>query len=182
MRVIAGKAKGIPLQSPRGYAIRPTTDKVKGTIFNRLMNIYQGDVILDLYAGAGGMGIEFLSRGAESVRMVEMDRAHCRLIEANLSKTRLTGEVICNDVEASLRKFAIEGLKFDIIFMDPPYEQDLAQKTLQLLDSLQLLKENGLVIVEHEAELSLNLSFDHFSFVDDRKYGSIRITYFKQGS
>jgi 16S rRNA (guanine(966)-N(2))-methyltransferase RsmD len=182
MRVITGKAKGIPLQSPQGYGIRPTTDKVKGAIFNRLMNVYPEDVVLDLYAGSGGMGIEFLSRGAETVTLVDMDRGHCRLIEENLKKTRLTGEVICNDVEASLRKFAIEGLKFDIIFMDPPYEQGFAQKTLQLLDSLQLLKENGLIIVEHEAELSLNLTFEHFSFVDDRKYGSIRITYFKQGS
>ena len=182
MRVISGKAKGIPLQSPRGYAIRPTTDKVKGTIFNRLMNIYPEDIVLDLYAGAGGMGIEFLSRGAEVVKLVEMDREHCRLIEENLRKTSLTGEVICNDVEASLRKFAIEGVKFDIIFMDPPYEQCIAQKTLQLLDSLQLLKKNGMIIVEHEAELSLDLSFEQFSFVDDRKYGSIRITYFKQGS
>jgi 16S rRNA (guanine(966)-N(2))-methyltransferase RsmD len=182
MRVITGKAKGIPLQSPRGYDIRPTTDKVKGAIFNRIMNVYPEDVVLDLYAGAGGMGIEFLSRGAKMVKLVDMDRGHCRLIEENLQKTHLVGEVICNDVEASLRKFAIEGLKFDIIFMDPPYEQGFAQKNLQLLDSLQLLKENGMIIVEHEAELSLNLTFEHFTFIDDRKYGSIRITYFKQGS
>ena len=69
MRVISGEAIGIPSQSPKGYGIRPTTDKVKGTIFNRLMNIYPGDVILDLYAGTGGMGIEFLSRGAEMVKL-----------------------------------------------------------------------------------------------------------------
>lgn len=182
MRVISGKAKGTLLFSPQDQGIRPTTDKVKGSIFNRLMNVYPSDEVLDLFAGAGGMGIEFLSRGAESVFFVEMNPNHCELIRANLEKTRLMGSVYCMDVEGSLRKFAIEGRKFDIIFMDPPYGEGLAEKTLELINHLQLMKEDGLVIVEHEAEISLqHLAFD-FDYVDERTYGSIRVTYFKQGS
>lgn len=183
MRVIAGKAKGILLFSPQDSAIRPTTDKVKGSILNRLMNIYPEDEILDLFAGAGGMGIEFLSRGAETVLFVEQNANHCDLIRANLEKTRLSGLVYCMDVEASLRKFAMEGRKFDIIFMDPPYGEGLAGKTVDLIDRLDLVKDEGLIIVEHEAELSLKaLEADHLAFVDERTYGSIRVTYFKQGS
>lgn len=183
MRVIAGKAKGILLFSPEDQAIRPTTDKVKGSVLNRLMNIYPGDEILDLFAGAGGMGIEFLSRGAETVLFVEQNPNHCELIRANLEKTHLSGLVYCMDVESSLRKFAMEGRKFDIIFMDPPYGQGLAEKTLEMLNQLNLMKKEGLIIVEHEAELSLEtIQAEYFSYVDDRSYGSIRVTYFKQGS
>lgn len=182
MRVISGKAKGTVLFSPDDQGIRPTTDKVKGSIFNRLMNIYPEDEILDLFAGAGGMGIEFLSRGAESVFFVEQDPRHCELIEANLEKTHLSGEVFCMDVEGSLRKFAMEGRKFDIIFMDPPYGKGFAEKTLELIDNLRIVKENGLVIVEHEAELSLHDLEFSFEYVDERSYGSIGVTYFKQGS
>jgi 16S rRNA (guanine(966)-N(2))-methyltransferase RsmD len=182
MRVISGKAKGTVLYSPRDSAIRPTTDKVKGTVFNRLMNVYPEDQVLDLFAGAGGVGIEFLSRGVENVVFVEQNRHHCQLIEDNLDKTHLSGQIICMDVEGSLRKFAMEGRKFDIIFMDPPYGEGFAEKTLNLIDNLKIVKENGLVIVEHEAELSLEHLDLELAYVDKRTYGSIGVTYFKKES
>lgn len=122
MRVIAGRAGGVRLVSPKS-GVRPTMDRVKAAIFSSLGEIIIGARVLDLFAGTGALGIEALSRGAESALFVEEDRQSIASIERNLDKTRLSGRVRNTDVFRFLKNAATSGERFHIIFADPPYEK-----------------------------------------------------------
>jgi 16S rRNA (guanine966-N2)-methyltransferase len=149
MRVIAGKARSMPLRTVKGMDVRPTTDRTKETLFNIIQSYIPGGRFLDLYAGSGSIGIEALSRGAAEAVFVEKARASQNLIEENLEFTRLTdgAKLMRGDVQAVLPRLA-GGDKFDIIFMDPPFEHGMEKETLTLLAGMDLLAEDGLVVVE----------------------------------
>lgn len=151
MRVIAGTAKGRPLRTVKGREIRPTSDRVKETLFNILMPRVSGSRFLDLFAGSGGVGIEALSRGAGSALFVELLTPHLRVIEANLAATGLSdqAEVIRRDARAAITDLARRGRRFDLIFVDPPYGQGLVDETLILIESHDLLSAEGWVVCEH---------------------------------
>src|SRR5437762_4624842 len=121
MRVIAGSAGGIQLEVPE-RGVRPTMDRVKAAIFSSLSDKIIGARVLDLFAGSGGLGIEALSRGAESAMFVDEDRQSITAIESNLKKANLPGQVRQQDVFAFLKQAGFPAT-FDIIFADPPYEQ-----------------------------------------------------------
>ena len=119
MRVIAGTHRGARIAAPKGLATRPTGDRVREAAFN-LIGPVDGARVLDLFAGSGAMGIEALSRGAETVTFVESDRAACRTIAENLERLRLTGaRVTCGDALWELRR---ESRTYDLVLVDPPYE------------------------------------------------------------
>src|SRR5579864_6318760 len=122
MRVIAGRAGGVQLVSPRS-GVRPTMDRVKGAIFSSLGEMVVDARVLDLFAGTGALGIEALSRGADSVLFVEEDRQSIVAIEANLAKTGLNGRIRQQEVFSFLKNSGASGGKFEIIFADPPYER-----------------------------------------------------------
>lgn len=149
MRVIAGKARSMPLRTVKGMDVRPTTDRTKETLFNIIQAYIPGCRFLDLYAGSGSIGIEALSRGASEAVFVEKARASQQLIEENLEFTKLTegATLLKGDVQSVLPRLE-GGEPFDLIFMDPPFEHLLEKETLTYLSKSSLLAEDGMIVVE----------------------------------
>ncbi len=172
MRVIAGSAKRIQLKTIEGLETRPTTDRIKETLFNMISEYLADSKFLDLVSGSGAIGIEALSRGAESAVLVEQNPKAVKCIQENLRLTKLDSkaEVLSTDVLSALRR--LEGRKkFDYIFMDPPYDQLLEKKVLEYLQESSLLSEDALIIVE--ASLETDFSYVHelgFSIVKEKIY------------
>ena len=159
MRVIAGKAKSLPLKTIDGMGTRPTTDRIKETLFNMIGLWVPGADVLDLFAGSGGIGIEAISRGARKAVFVEKNKQAAAVIRENLTFTRLAdqGSVLEMDVFAALQELDRQGHRFDVIFMDPPYNQLWEKRVLELLAKTELLGEDGVVITE----ASMETSFDY---------------------
>ena len=159
MRVIAGAAKGHNLQTIEGLATRPTTDRIKETLFNIIAFDLPECVFLDLFAGSGGIGIEALSRGAAEAVFVENSSECQAVIEENLRHTKLVdrARVIKGDVLAVLDKLSAEGKKFDIIFVDPPYASQLYESVLQKIVETDILSAEGYLITERSAQMPLIL-------------------------
>ncbi len=157
MRVIAGKFRSRPLHSLPGMDIRPTSDRLRETLFNVLcagnQDALVGTAWLDLYAGTGAVGIEALSRGAEQVKFVESSRKAATVINKNLSSLGIERgfALLIMDVAGALRRLAAEGARADYVFFDPPYRmQQEYSETLRALASAVILKASGLVIAEHD--------------------------------
>ena len=149
MRVIAGTARSMPLKCIEGLDTRPTTDRIKETLFNMLQPEIPGCRFLDLFGGSGAIGIEALSRGADFAAFAENSRKACQCIEENLAFTRLQdrARVFFMDALGALR--VLEGEEpFDLIFLDPPYGKGLEREILEYLRSSSLLTEEGTVILE----------------------------------
>ncbi|MDE6433468.1 MAG: 16S rRNA (guanine(966)-N(2))-methyltransferase RsmD [Lachnospiraceae bacterium] len=149
MRVIAGRAKHLQLKAPKGIDTRPTTDRIKETLFNMLKGELDDIRFLDLFAGSGGIGIEALSRGAREAVFVEKSREACSVIRDNLAVTHLDsqGKVFGHNVMQAL-KMLRDGEAFEVAFMDPPYGKGLELQVLQSQDFYSVLAEKALVIVE----------------------------------
>jgi len=193
MRVIAGKAKGRKLRSVPGDVARPITDRVKESLFNILGDEVIDTLFLDLFAGTGSVGIEALSRGARQAVFIERSRRAIETIKENLKITGLAAqaEVIRDDVFRFLaREPAIPPKvggerggapkeKFDLIYIAPPQYQDLWAKTLLALDGRGLLAEGGLAIAQIFPKEYRNLELKNLSLVDQRKYGSTMLCFYR---
>lgn len=179
MRVIGGIAKGRGLKVPREVA-RPTTDRVRESIFGVLTPVLEEARVLDLFAGSGGLGIEALSRGASGCVFVEQSRGACRVIEENLRNCRLQGgEVRQMEVSRFLRG---RGLVFDLIFADPPYSDGLSNPVTELTrvdDWSEWLAEDGYLVVEQEAGDEV-LDLAGLEILRTQKYGRSRMTIFQR--
>ncbi len=173
MRVIAGKARRLQLKTVPGMDTRPTTDRIKETLFNILQPKIPGCRFLDLFSGSGGIGIEALSRGAEYAVFVEKNPRACACIRENLSFTKLAenGKLLNMDVLQALRSLENKGM-FDCIFMDPPYHQELERQVLEYLRESSVLKEDTLIIIE--ADLNTD-----FSYVDSLGFELLRSKEYK---
>ena len=170
MQVIAGKARRLLLKTIPGLDTRPTQDRIKETLFNILQLDVPGCRFLDLFAGTGAIGIEALSRGASRAVFVDNSRKAVHCIRENLAHTRLETEatVFESDALAAVRKLSLQGAKFDIIFLDPPYDAGLEMPVLKALDKSGILAVNGLIIVE--ARLGKELEgLEETEFVITRK-------------
>ena len=158
MRIIAGTARSLPLKTIEGMETRPTTDRIKETLFNVIQNEIPGSYFLDLFAGSGQIGLEAVSRGARYAVFAENNKKACACIEDNIHFTKFDKEtrLIASDAISAIR--SMEGkYKFDIIFMDPPYNQLYEKEVLEYLKDSSILKEDTLIIVE----ASLDTSFDY---------------------
>ena len=151
-RIIAGRAKGRRLAAPRGSATRPTASRVKQTLFDILAPCLPGCRFLDLCAGSGAAGLEALSRGAAEVVLVERDARVAALVRVNaaaLSAGAGRVEVRRSDCLRALRDLAGEGRRFDLVFLDPPYDSELYEEALEALGALDLLEASGQAVAEH---------------------------------
>lgn len=167
MRVIAGTAGSLPLKCPQGLDTRPTTDRIKETLFNMLQPYTQGSVFVDLFAGSGGIGIEALSRGAKKAYFVENAAAAIACIQDNLQFTRFTDKAVLlkQDVLSALGSIFEE--EADIIFMDPPYQQGLEKQILAALSGYRYVTPDTLIIVEAALQ-------NDFSYVETMGYTIIK--------
>lgn len=180
MRVIGGKAKGHRLKSPDGVNIRPTTDRVKEAVFNSVQRYIPDAMVLDLFAGAGTLGIESLSRYAQKAYFVDISAKHIQLIHENLVKTKLLDNAVlkCSDINDTINIFSNQGLVFDLIFMDPPYDKGFVQDTLERLSYSELLADEGLIIVECSLKEIPPLEIGNLQRTSLKKYGSTVVAYF----
>lgn len=177
MRIIAGKAGGLKLKSLKGRDVRPTLDRVKESMFN-IIAFYLADTeILDLFSGFGSLGIEALSRGAKKADFVEINKRHLKIIDENLKKSKLfnSAELYNQDVYSYLKNCR---QKYDIIFMDPPYQKDMTAAAIKLIVKNKLLKEDGLIISEKSAK-EKTAEFEGLSIIKNKTYGNSLLTIYK---
>ena len=160
MRVIAGKARRLQLKTLPGNHTRPTTDRIKETLFNMLSFGVEGSRFLDLFSGSGAIGIEALSRGADQAVFVENNRQALACIRENLAHTKFEKDalILGRDVISAISQLALEGRPFDYIFMDPPYGKLMEKDVLfSLKDHPSLFHEDTLIIVE--SDLTTDFSY-----------------------
>lgn len=169
MRVIAGKARRLQLVTPEGLSTRPTSDQIKETLFNIIQSEIPGACVLDLFAGSGGIGIEALSRGARYACFVDNSKEALRCIRENLNHTKLAdyATVYASDYLNALAKMQTEKRRFDLVFMDPPYEHGYEVEALRYLAASELLSEDAVIIVEASAKTSIE-EIDGLGFRVDR--------------
>lgn len=175
MRVISGSARGRRLKELQGMETRPTTDKVKESLFNIIQFDIPGRRVLDLFGGTGQLGIESLSRGAASCTFVDQRRDAVKLIRENLAECRLSeqAKVLQGD---SLAFLSSCREKFDVIFLDPPYHTDLMDRALELVTKIDILSENGIIICETMAQRELPQLPAPYEWGKDYRYGQIKLT------
>jgi 16S rRNA (guanine966-N2)-methyltransferase len=177
VRIVAGSRKGHRIAAPKGVVTRPTSDRVREALFSIVGHV-EGAAALDLFAGSGALGLEALSRGAASCLFVEHDRSAARVIQANLEKLGLTGAtVVARDVASALRDEHARGRRYDLVLVDPPYDEWEA-RTAMLAESIpRVLADDALVVVETSDRVEPELPLD---LVTTRRYGSARVTVFSR--
>ena len=181
MRVISGKARGLKLNTPKSEDVRPTTDRVKESLFN-IINPYimDGD-ILDLFAGTGSLGIECLSRGANKCVFVDLNRSSIDIVKSNIKKARVeeNSEVMNVDFKSAIERVKNNSYKFDVIFMDPPYYKDMFINALEKIDNADLLDEDGIIVIEHDSKDDFPENIGRLEKSKSKKYGNTTLTFYK---
>lgn len=181
MRVISGIARGTKLNSIDSIDTRPTLDRVKEALFNIIQQKIDNSIVLDLFAGSGAMGIECISRGAQNAYFCEKSHEAVKMIRQNIEKTRFVdkSEILQQDYKKALKAYSVRDIKFDIVFLDPPYKANLAVDAVQDILTLELLKENGIIIIEtDEKERELKeLEKLQVEVYDLRKYGRVNLIF-----
>lgn len=171
MRVIAGKYKGFNLLSPKSKDSRPTDNKVKEAVFDMLYPFKVDFVGLDLFSGTGQMGIEFLSRGAYEVYFNEKNLSTFRILKENLEKIKAANAKVSKmDFKKALDTYKEDGIKFDYIFLDPPYDTNYLEESLNLILANELLALNGIIITESDRDIDFSYELD-LSLIKEKSYG-----------
>lgn len=181
LRVISGKARGLKLDSPKNQDVRPTTDRVKESLFNIINPYIRESNILDLFAGTGSLGIECLSRGAKNCVFVDKSKDSINIIKSNVKKARVENEstILNVDFKDAVKRLSSQNQKFDVIFMDPPYYENMFIECLKIIDELNLLYEDGIIIVEHDTKDLFDESIGNLVKSRDKKYGNTTLTFYK---
>ncbi|MDR3286687.1 MAG: RsmD family RNA methyltransferase [Prevotellaceae bacterium] len=176
MRIISGSHRGRAIVPPRNFRARPTTDFAKENLFNILNNIIDIEEkdVLDLFAGTGSISFEFASRGAKKIDTIELNNVHYTFIKQTASNFGF--EQIHTIKTNALKFISFCSATYDIIFADPPYEMPDIDKIPDLIFEYNLLKNNGLLIIEHSDKYNFGT---HPRFTDYRHYGSVNFTFFK---
>ena len=174
MRVITGTARGRRLKELQGMETRPTTDKVKEALFNIIQFDIAGDV-LDLFAGTGQLGIEALSRGAKSALFVDKRADAVKLVRENLALCHLeeNAQVICGD---SLAALGTQSGRFDIIFLDPPYESGLLEQAMEKIAQFDILSPHGIMVAESPQNQTLPELPAPYGLYREYRYGKIKVS------
>lgn len=179
MRLIAGRFRGRALASPRDRRIRPTTDRMRETLFNLLAHglplDLEGARVADLYAGTGALGLEALSRGASHVTFVENHAASLALLNQNIQTLNVADEV--RVIRTDARRLSPVPAPFDLLFLDPPYGQDLIAPTVDSLKQAGWVQPGSIIVIESEE--GLTPAFEGFAPLKERVMGAARITIFE---
>ncbi len=184
MRITGGTAKGRRLVVPKGDAVRPTAGKVKQSLFNILPRDFSDMAMLDLFAGTGNVSIEALSRGAERAVLVEASERSAAAIRKNLGRLGFSerSQVWVLPVARALRSLAKRRETFDLIFLDPPYDQRWIGATLKQIAHSDLLTPAGTVVAEHSARENVKSNYDALILHDQRRYGDTLLSFFKSAA
>ncbi len=178
MRVITGTARGRRLRTPENYDIRPTTDNVKESVFNIIQFDIEGRRVLDLFAGTGQLGIECLSRGAAEAVFIDENTAAVKIVKENLKTCGFTAAVLQQDALSYLRHCG----KFDLIFVDPPYDSRLYESVLETINSVDILSDGGIILCESRREKSLPDMRAPYRKKKEYNYGRVKLTVYIKDS
>lgn len=180
MRVISGKVRGLKLNTPKNEDVRPTTDRVKESLFNMINHYVMESDVLDLFAGTGSLGIECLSRGANKCVFVDVSKESISIAKSNIKKARVENEstILNLDFKDAINKLKIQNNKFDLIFMDPPYYKNMFIDALEKVDEASLLKEDGIIVIEHDSKDSFPDEIRNLIKTKSKKYGNTTLTFY----
>ena len=171
MKIISGKYKGRVLEGFDIAGTRPTMDRVKESLFAMIQSYLEDATVLDLFAGSGNLGIEALSEGAKEIYLVDKNKKSFQVINRNLKKIGIeASDIFCGDYKSALKKYREQSIKFDIIFLDPPYQTDLVKKSVEMIEKYELLSQNGIIVAESDI-LDKIIFSDKLEIVKSKKYG-----------
>ncbi len=176
MRIITGTARGKKLKEPKGEEVRPTTDRVKESLFNIIQFEIPGRDVLDLFAGTGQLGLECLSRGAASVTLVDEKKSSLALIRENVEISGLPAQVVAQEALAFLGN--TKALSFDVVLLDPPYESNLLEKSLFALQRFDIVKNHGIIVCESPLDWQAPTLEPSLVFTKEYRYGKIKLSTF----
>jgi len=181
VRIISGERKGMALKAVNGMTTRPTTDKVKESLFNIIGPYFSGGTVLDLFAGSGGLGLEALSRGMEHGIFIEKDSRAFQNLKENISKCRYENctEVYRNDALRAIKLLIKNKVQADLIFLDPPYKKQQYYNMVEDIVANQMIHEDGIIVCEHDREVDLPAVFLDFHKVREEEYGSTIISIYR---
>ena len=180
MRVIGGIYRGRRLGAPAGFDVRPTSDRLRETLFNILAPHIEGCRFMDLCAGTGAVGIEALSRGASSVTFIDRSRRACAVIQSNLTTLGVTANatIINREATIALKRLAGDAAKFDIIFFDPPYASEIYSQVMRQLAAGELLSPQAIVIAEHRIKNPPESEFGGLRIYREVKQGESALAFY----
>lgn len=178
MRVITGTARGRRLKTPENYDIRPTTDNVKESVFNIIQFDIEGRRVLDLFAGTGQLGIECLSRGAAEAVFIDENTAAVKIVKENLKTCGFTAAVLQQDALSYLRHCG----RFDLVFVDPPYDSGLYESVLETINSVDILSDGGIILCESRREKTLPGMRVPYRKKKEYNYGRVKLTMYIKDS
>ena len=165
MRIISGKKRGLKLLSPMDYSVRPTTDKIKESIFNILFEIGKSSVVLDLFCGSGAIGIDFSD---DSIKITKRNLENAGFLTKSM--------IMKKNYMDCLNYFYSNDLKFDYIFLDPPYKYEYIEKTLDYIWNNNILKEDGIIILETNKDIFV----ENFQVIKEKKYSKIKVVFLER--
>lgn len=179
MRIIAGMARGRTFDAPQGLDTRPTLDRVRENVFNILQMKVRGAQVLDLFSGSGAMAFEAISRGAEGAVLVDIDRAAHDVEVRNAERLRMAEScrILHCPWQEALRRLQAEGVRFGVVFLDPPYKMHDMSPVLAALKPL--LTADAVIVLEHEAK-TFPATCDGYELYDSRKYGIAGVSFFRR--
>ena len=182
LRVISGMARGNRLKTIKGNTTRPTSDRVKESLFNIIAEYVVDAEVLDLYAGTGNLGIEALSRGAKSAVFVDKSHECSVTIKENLITTKLVekASIVVNEATNAISILSYQGKKFDIIFLDPPYNKNVIEETLNCIIKNDIIKDNGIIVAERDIDDKVPDELDILKLVRNQKYGDTILSFYKK--
>lgn len=180
MRIISGEARGRKFEAPAGHHTRPTTDRVKESLFGILQFEMEGAVILDLFSGSGNLGWEAVSRGAKKAYLNDQDAACAQLIRRNAKHLGFEDRATISafPFEMCLKKLKQQQVLLDIIFLDPPYGLGLEDQAIEIIEKEELLRERGCIVVEHQRSVAPKFPVE--GSVDSRCYGDICVSIYRK--
>ena len=181
MRIISGKYAKRNLFTLKSNRTRPTSDKVKESLFNSLGQFFNGGNVLDLYAGSGALGIEAVSRGCDHASLVDINHAACSIIKKNVALTKEENRFDIYNMRSSaaLKLFAEKELKFDLVFLDPPYAKEKIAKDMLQINKLGLLNDDAIVVAETDAHTELG-PIEGFSLVKEHHLGKTIVRIYRK--
>jgi 16S rRNA (guanine966-N2)-methyltransferase len=183
VRVIGGIHRGRRLRTVEGLNVRPTSDRLRETLFNILAPDITGSHFLDVCAGSGAIGVEAISRGAGQAIFIDSSRRACSVIEANLHSLGVENEatIINRDAVAALKQLAKGGKQFDIVFFDPPYASGIYHEVMRQLDERPLLSADAIVIAEHRAKTPPGDRYGRLRMYREVKQGESALAFYRTG-
>lgn len=171
MQIITGKYRARKLKAVDSESTRPTLARVKESIFNLIFDKIAGAIVLDLFAGSGAFGAECISRGAEEVYFVDHEERAIKTIKLNTLNMTEKFEILKSDYVSAIDKFKARNIKFDLVYLDPPYDSDFAVNALELLQKKGLLSDGATVVVEHKLANDLQNVPSCYIIEKSKKYG-----------